>query len=163
MVWHGAARFVSSTSSPPRPIASRSPTEGCPVDPLEREVLAVGAGERLVAVGRDASECLDRIEQDCLHLAAVGRLRCRVPVAVETQPPDRGSGNGQFRHATPRNVDPIDAAGSAGGGAVHGGEGYPNPVDASSSARASTASSMGAVRRPVNVFCWLGWNVARSA
>ncbi len=33
---------------------------------------------------------------------------------------------------------------------------------ARSTARASTASSICAVRRPVNVFCWLGWNVPRS-
>ncbi len=31
-------------------------------------------------------------------------------------------------------------------------------VDASVTARANTASSIGSVNRPVNVFCWLGWN-----
>ena len=31
-------------------------------------------------------------------------------------------------------------------------------LQASSTARAKTASSIGSVRRPVNVFCWLGWN-----
>ncbi len=32
------------------------------------------------------------------------------------------------------------------------------PRPASSTARANTPSSMGGVSRPVNVFCWLGWN-----
>ena len=30
-------------------------------------------------------------------------------------------------------------------------------LPASSTARAKTASSIGSVSRPVNVFCWLGW------
>lgn len=35
--------------------------------------------------------------------------------------------------------------------------GYGAPSPASSRARSSTASVIGSVRRPVNVFCWLGW------
>jgi acetyl esterase len=35
-------------------------------------------------------------------------------------------------------------------------------AEASRTARAKTASSIGSVSRPVNVFCWLGWNDASS-
>ena len=34
----------------------------------------------------------------------------------------------------------------------------PQRAELSSTARANTASSIASVRRPVNVFCWLGWN-----
>ena len=57
--------------------------EGGPVDPLQRQVLPVRAGKRLVTVGRDARERLDRVDRHGLQLAAVDLLGLGVTVAVE--------------------------------------------------------------------------------
>jgi hypothetical protein len=69
-------------------VAQRSP-----VEPGQGQVLAIGAGERVVAIRPDALDRLDRIEADGLERAAVERLGLAVRVPIQAEPPDARTGD----------------------------------------------------------------------
>ncbi len=103
MVWHGAACVVSSSRTASDPVPMVQPVAGSerrPVDPEEHQVLAVRAGERLVAVVADPFDRLLGVQADGLVGAAVHGLGLGVVVPVKAELTDACPIHGLLRHPT---------------------------------------------------------------
>ena len=127
----------------------------------------VAARQPAVQVGElvEAQVVLHALVRALAHLAQVGvgvvlraaRHHGRTGLGAEVVRRGVVAASGGGHHQHDRHGEARQLAGQATGARAHGATVPAGSRPASSRARATTASSIGSVSRPVKVFCWLTW------